>query len=137
MAEKKTFKWNELSNDSKWILDGTSYTGSFTKNGENYIWADTAGNRWENMEYDGEKITSSLPGQLFITQADGGMTCGSSHWSLKKPREHATLTVSGTNTNAHTTHAFIFTIPRTTPDWRDFAFLAATVTSSHLNSGSL
>ena len=87
MAEKTTFKWNELSNDSKWILDYnscdiyTTYTGSFTKNGENYIWADTAGNRFENMEYDGEKFTSSVPGQVFITQADGGMTFGPSRWS--------------------------------------------------------
>ena len=87
MAEKTTFKWNELSNDSKWILDGTSHTGSFTKNGENYIWADTVGNRWENMEYDGEKFTSPVPGQVFNPQADGGMTCGTYHWSLQ-PKVH-------------------------------------------------
>ena len=53
-----------------------TYTGSFTKNGENYIWADTAGNRWENMEYDGEKFTNSVPGQVFITQADKHTTEG-------------------------------------------------------------
>jgi hypothetical protein len=73
----------QYGNDSKWILDGTSYTGSFTKDGEHYIWADTTGNRWENMKYDGEKFTSSVPGQVFIPRAGGGMTCGTYQWSLQ------------------------------------------------------
>ena len=55
----------QYGNETIWTLDSagwqvqadgthTPHTGSFTKNGDSYIWTDSLGNKWEDMFYDGE-----------------------------------------------------------------------------------